>query len=384
MKIDFNAYCFLALRFLLLRVQLHRIVFSAFTVLSLNLTPQFLFAQEKPFVVVLDAGHGGKDTGNRGNGYYEKNIALNIALKVGATLQKQKGIQVIYTRKKDVFVDLIERANVANQADADLFISIHCDAFSKSSVYGAGTFVLGLHANQRNFEVAQKENSVIFLEDDYEQKYDGFDPNNPESVISLLLMQETYLNQSIVAASTIQKSFVSNLERKDRTVKQAGFVVLKYTYMPSVLVETGFLTNPNEGAYLNSSKGQQQMASAISKAIINYKYILNNSLADNSPLENRSSVTTNTPEKQNNTNISFSVQIAASQKAISTRPYNFKGLKEVVRKKEGKIYHYYYSTTKNYDTAKKLQTKAIKKGFKGAFLVAFNNGKKVDIKSVLP
>lgn len=384
MKIDFNAYCSLVLRLRVLSIHLFTLLFSGFIFLFLSVNPQFIFAQEKPFVVVLDAGHGGKDTGNRGNGYYEKKIALNIALKVGATLQKQKGIKVIYTRKSDVFVDLIERANIANRADADLFISIHCDAFTKSSVYGAGTFVLGLHANQRNFEVAQKENSVIFLEDNYEQKYDGFDPNNPESVISLLLMQETYLDQSIAAASTIQKSFVSNLSRKDRTVKQAGFVVLKYTYMPSVLVETGFLTNTTEGAYLNSYKGQQQMAAAIAKAIINYKQILDSSVANNNPLEKETLVKTEISEKSNHTNISFSVQIAASKKAISTRPYNFKGLKEVIRKKEGKIYRYYFSSTSNYETAKKLQTKAIKKGFEGSFLVAFKDGKKVDIKTVLP
>ena len=216
------------------------------------LKPSVLHAQNKPFVVVLDAGHGGHDSGNRGNGYYEKKIALTIALKIGAQLEKTPGIKVIYTRKKDVFVDLIERANIANKADADLFVSIHCDAFTSSRAFGAGTFVLGLHENERNFKVAQKENSVIFLEENYEQKYDGFDPNDPESVISLILMQETYLDQSINAASTIQKSFVNNLKRKDRTVKQAGFVVLKYTYMPSVLVETGFLTNSSEGAFLKN------------------------------------------------------------------------------------------------------------------------------------
>jgi len=385
MKIDFNAYCSSTLRFL---QSTARPLLSFYLLVSLFLVllyPQSVRGQESPFVVVLDAGHGGKDTGNRGNGYYEKKIALNIVLKVGATLEKQKGIKVIYTRKNDVFVDLIERANIANRADADLFISVHCDAFTKSTVYGAGTFVLGLHANERNFQVAQKENSVIFLEDDYEQKYDGFDPNNPESVISLLLMQETYLDQSIAAAGTIQQSFVKNLARKDRTVKQAGFVVLKYTYMPSVLVETGFLTNAKEGAYLNSAQGQQEIASAISKAIINYKQILSNSVAVNSPLQTiepqeRESKPTGTIAE----NVSFSVQIAASQKVIPTRPYNFKGLKEVVRQKEGKIYRYYYGSTPDYQTAKKLQTTARKKGFKGAFLVAFKDGEKVDIKTVLP
>ena len=198
------------------------------------------FLSNQTFVVVLDAGHGGHDSGNRGNGYYEKNIALNIALSIGKILEKHDDIKVIYTRKSDKFVKLVDRARIANKADADLFISIHCDAFSSSKAFGAGTFVLGLHANQRNFEIAKRENSVIFYEEDYEKNYDGFDPNNPESVISLTLMQETYSNQSIEAAASIQKSFVSNLGRKDRTVKQAGFVVLKYTYMPSVLVKQVF------------------------------------------------------------------------------------------------------------------------------------------------
>ena len=147
---------------------------------------------KEDFVVVLDAGHGGMDTGNRGNGYYEKHIALNITKMIGAKLQKYEGIKVIFTRKDDRFIELKNRAKIANQADADLFISIHCDAFTSPKVYGAGTFVLGLHRTKDNFRIAQKENSVIFLEEDYETTYDGFDPNNPESVISLLLMQETY------------------------------------------------------------------------------------------------------------------------------------------------------------------------------------------------
>ena len=134
------------------------------------------FLPSQTFVVVLDAGHGGHDSGNRGNGYYEKNIALNIALSIGKILEKHDDIKVIYTRKSDKFVKLVDRARIANKADADLFISIHCDAFSSSKAFGAGTFVLGLHANQRNFEIAKRENSVIFYEEDYEKNYDGFDP----------------------------------------------------------------------------------------------------------------------------------------------------------------------------------------------------------------
>ena len=338
-------------------------------------------AQEKPFVVVLDAGHGGHDSGNRGNGYYEKKIALNIALKIGAQLEKNPAIKVIYTRKKDVFVDLIERANIANKADADLFVSIHCDAFTSSRAFGAGTFVLGLHENERNFKVAQKENSVIFLEENYEQKYDGFDPNDPESVISLILMQETYLDQSIAAASTIQKSFINNLKRKDRTVKQAGFVVLKYTYMPSVLVETGFLTNSSEGAFLNSSKGQNQMANAISKAILNYKNLREAGVqAEASSVESK-------PIRSKpvglNPDLIFKVQIAASKNRIATKGYNFKGLSPISREKSGKLYRYFYQSSISYEEAQQHLKIAKNKGYTNAFVVAYNGDKKISISEAL-
>ena len=168
------------------------------------------------FTVVIDPGHGGKDPGAVSNGFYEKIITLNTSLKLGQILQ-DNGIKVIYTRDRDKFVNLLERANIANKSDAQLFISIHCN-YHTSQAYGAETFVLGLHANQRNFEVAKKENSVIFFEDDYESAYAGFDPNNPESVIGLTLMQEEYLDQSIIAASYIQNGFVNRLNRKNRNI----------------------------------------------------------------------------------------------------------------------------------------------------------------------
>ena len=225
---------------------------------------------EKPFIVVLDAGHGGNDPGNIGNGYKEKNIVLNIVLEVGKILEAESNFKVIYTRKTDVFIKLHERAPIANKADADLFVSVHCDAFTNNA-YGAGTFVLGLHRTQANFEVAKRENEVIFLEDDYKENYEGFDPNSPESLIGMTLMQEEYLDQSILLASLIQDNFTNNLKRKDRSVKQAGFMVLYKSYMPSILVETGFLTNKKEGAYLNSLKGQKEMAKEIAKGIITYK-----------------------------------------------------------------------------------------------------------------
>ncbi|MFQ3340693.1 MAG: N-acetylmuramoyl-L-alanine amidase [Flavobacteriaceae bacterium] len=357
---------------------------SSIVLCFLILGTSVIFAQkktDKSFVVVLDAGHGGHDSGNRGNGYFEKKIALNIVLKIGKQLEEIPGIKIIYTRKKDEFVELIQRANIANKADADLFVSVHCDAFTSPKAFGAGTFVLGLHANDRNFQIAQKENAVIFLEDDYEQNYDGFNPNDPESVISLILMQETYLDQSIAAASSIQKSFVSNLKRKDRTVKQAGFVVLKYTYMPSVLVETGFLTNASEGSFLNSSKGQLNMSNAISKAIINYKNIREAGIQEQvSFLVNQESINKNNIFSNN---IKFKVQIAASKKSLKTKPYNFKGLQRISKIKGSKLYRYFYQETTTYEAAQRFLKEAKLKGYSNAFIVAFNGDKKITISEAL-
>ena len=352
------------------------VCFAVLSISSLLYNPT-LTAQQ-PFVVVIDAGHGGKDPGNKGfkNKYTEKTIALNIALSIGKKLERQKDVQVIYTRKTDVFVDLIKRAEIANKADADLFLSIHCDAHS-SQAYGAGTFVLGLHANQRNFEISKRENAVIFYEENFEKNYDGFDPNNPESVIGLTLMQETYLDQSIVAASKIQKRFVKNLGRKDRTVKQAGFIVLKYTYMPSVLVETGFLTNTKEGAYLNSSKGQVQMANAIADAVIDYKNTLRKSVADNVQ------TTSQLKEIPSSTSVIFKVQIAASKNELAPKSFNFNGLSPISREENRGLFRYYFGETTNYNQAVKWVKIAKRKGYKSAFVCAFSGDKKIPLTAAM-
>ena len=229
----------------------------------------------KPFIVVLDAGHGGKDPGRPTNfGYKEKDIALKIVLKIGENLKKHKNIKVIYTRKTDVFIELRQRAKIANKADADLFVSVHCNAHN-SQAHGTETYVLGLGRNASNFRVAKQENEVIFYEDDYETNYEGFDPNSPETLIGLTLMQEDYLDQSILLARKIQDNFTNRLKRKNRGVKQAVFWVLHNTYMPSVLVETGFITNRKEGDYLNSVAGKNNISKSISDAILDYKSNLN-------------------------------------------------------------------------------------------------------------
>ena len=294
-------------------------------------------------------------------------------MNVGETLSNN-GVKVVFTRKRDVFVDLFKRAKIANDANADLFISIHCDAHN-SNAYGAGTFVLGLHANERNFKIAQKENSVIYMEENYEQKYDGFDPNNPESVISLVLMQEEYLEQSIVAANYIQEFFVNDLNRKDRKVKQAGFLVLRNTYMPSVLIETGFLTNKTEGKYLNSTKGQNEISSSVSKAILKYLRNLDN---------NRVELNIDAKSSKKEIKYLFKIQISASSKLLDLKPYNFKGLSGLSKTKtDDGLYKYYYGFTTSYNEAKVLLKTAINSGFKSSFVTVFKDGKPYSLKKYL-
>jgi N-acetylmuramoyl-L-alanine amidase len=334
----------------------------------------------KKFVVVLDAGHGGKDPGNLGNGFREKDIALKIVLAVGKELEKNPSIKVIYTRKKDEFIDLFVRGKIANKAKADLFVSVHCDSHH-TQAYGAGTFVLGTHRNKTNFEVAKKENSVIFMEDDYEKNYAGFDPNSPESVMSILLSQEEYLDQSIQLASLIQNNFSNKLKRKNRKVKQAGFIVLHQTVMPSVLVELGFLTNKSEGAYLNSKKGQAEMSKAIKDAIIEYKTTIEKNIAGIPTVYNNENA--NNVGKDMFTDVVFKVQIAASSKSLETKPYNFKGLDIISKEKIGNLYKYFYGNTSDYNEVKRLEDEAKRKGYSSCFIVAYKQGKKIALAEAL-
>ena len=323
------------------------------------------YAQEK-YTIVLDAGHGGKDPGNMGNGFKEKDIALKVALEVGEALKKREDVRVVFTRKKDEFIDLWKRGEIANKEKANLFVSIHCDSHT-SNAYGAGTFVLGLRGNKKNLEIAKRENAVILLEDNYEKRYEGFDPNSAESVIGLSLLQEENLDKSLEIASLIQHNFAVKLKRNDRKVKQDNFQVLRETIMPSVLVELGFLTNKTEGRYLNSKKGQQQMAKAVADAILAY--------VDHLKLNTVKETTVVNPKS----NVEFKVQIASGKNKIETKPYNFKGLTNVERVKVGSYFKYYYGNTSNYNEAVKALEKAKAKGYGSAFLVAFANGEKVSV-----
>ncbi|KAA3621832.1 MAG: N-acetylmuramoyl-L-alanine amidase [Flavobacterium sp.] len=339
----------------------------------------------KPFVVVLDAGHGGHDSGNTGNGYKEKDIALDIILEVGKILEKEPGIKVIYTRDSDKFVDLWERGAIANRADADLFVSVHCNAHN-SDAYGTETFVLGLHANKRNLEVAKKENEVIFLEENYEEKYAGYDPNSPESFIGLTLLQEEYLDQSIMLAGLVQNNFTSNLKRKDRSVKQAGFIVLHQSYMPSVLIETGFLTNRKEGAYLNSKKGQKEMAREIAKGIITYRKNLMLATSDSqNPVITQDEIDKAISETEEDVyeGVVFKVQLLASSKKIETSANNFNGLKDIDRHLEDGLYKYYYGETSDYNKIRLMQTYAKNNGYPTCYIVAFRDKEKLKLSEVL-
>jgi len=219
---------------------------------------------------VLDAGHGDQDPGARYYGHIEKNIALAITLKAGKILEEDPSIKVIYTRKTDVFVTLKDRANIANKATADLFVSIHCNANRNSAAAGTEIYIMGMTRANMNFEVSKTENSVIFLEDNYKQTYKGFDPNNPETMIGLKIIQENNLTNSISLASKIQDNFLKeNIE--SRGVKQEPLWVLDASVMPGVLVETGFISNVIEANILETEEGQNSRARSIANAIINYK-----------------------------------------------------------------------------------------------------------------
>jgi len=362
-----------------------KIITLSFVVMFLLVNTESIIAQEK-FKVVLDAGHGGSDPGNlgaKGHNYLEKDIVLKIALEIGRLLNKDKSIEVIYTRKDDEFIGLKERGQVAHQIKADIFVSIHCDAFTSKYAYGAGTFVLGERGNDGNFRIAQKENSAIFLEDNYQEKYEGFDPNSPESTIGITMMQEEYLDQSLLLASLIQENLTDELKRNDRLVKQDNFQVLRETFMPSVLVETGFLTNTKEGAYLNSKKGQEEIAKAIFNGIKTYKkqYDANYVVEVKPKPKNKSKKKENKPRVFEG--VDFKVQIASGPKKLKTASYNFKGLKGIERIKIGAHHKYYYGKTSDYTKIKEYQKLAKDKGYIGAFVVAFKNGKKVSVLSVL-
>lgn len=359
------------------------------------------FAQTQKFKVALDAGHGGKDFGASYHGYVEKNIALNVVLKVGKILEKNPNIDVVFTRTSDVFIDLIERANIANRADANIFVSIHCNANKNTAADGTETYVMGMSKIASNLEAAKRENAVITMEKDYKEKYEGFDPNSPEKMIGITMMQEEYMDNSISLASKIQNKFIDDLGKKSRGVKQAPYMVLHKAYMPRVLIEMGFISNPKEGAVLDSEEGQNEIARAIAEAIISYKKEYFGSGANEneekpsqkiepekttpSPTKTEVAVSkTEIAEATPKSGVIFKVQISASGKKLETTPSNFKGLKNIsVTTDNGTLYKYMYGETSDYETAKQNLAEAKAKGYDSAYLIAFRDGKKITIQEAI-
>lgn len=361
----------------------------------LTITSFCAYSQSNVFKVTLDAGHGDHDFGAVYSGRIEKNIALAIVLKVGKILEASPNVHVIYTRKTDVFIDLVERANIANRANSNIFVSIHCNANKNTAADGTETYVMGLTKLASNLEAAKKENSVITLEKDYKRKYEGFDPNSPESMIGMTLMQEEYLDNSISLASKIEDNF-EKLGKKLRHggVKQAPFMVLHKAYMPRVLVETGFVSNPTEGDILNSEAGQNDIAEAIAQAILSYKreYFGTGAPEIN---EVKPAKDTSVPAKPKTVEAApkvvkdapkgtfFKVQLIASIKKTPLEPKNFKGLKNITMIYENNIYKYFYQETSDYEMAKKYLQEAKSKGYGASFLVATRNGEKINIQDAI-
>ena len=362
---------------------------------------------EKITTVVIDAGHGGKDTGALGAISKEKDLNLTVALLTGDYIKKNlPDVKVVYTRDRDVFVSLNERAEIANRNNADVFISIHCNSTENkaASVMGAETFVLGEHKNAANLEVAKKENSSILYEEDASQQYGDFDLNSPEAYIALSLFQKEYLNQSLQLAANVQEQFSKRVGRKDRGVQQAGFLVLWKTAMPSVLIELGFISNASEERFLASEDGQTYMASAIYRAFRDFKADFEGEnqtakpLAETQPAQPQVQETpvnkpeepvaepqpqpenTETPVVVKQPVVSFKVQFATRDTKVPVTDKAFSKVSEVDVYYYNGAYRYTSGDFKTKQQATIHQSEVRKLGFSDAFVVAFINGERATIK----
>ena len=371
----------------------------------------------KDFVVVIDAGHGGHDPGASGKITKEKHINLKVALKVGNLIKSNcQDVKVVYTRNKDVFIPLDRRAEIANNAKADLFISIHTNALAKNrTMKGASTYTLGLAKSDANLEVAKRENAVILYESDYQTRYAGFNPNSAESYIIFEFMQDKYMEQSVHLASQMQKQFRQTCRRADRGVHQAGFLVLKASAMPSILIELGFISTPEEERFLYSEAGSSTMAQGIYRAFLNYKREqeirltgVSRTIVPAEPLDIETAATTesssdneqrsaeaaasgnrmpasNPPAEQQKTgraDITFKVQILTASRPLAQNDRRLKGLKEVEYYKEKGIYKYTCGASADYNQVLRTRRSLLPR-FKDAFIIAFRNGEKMNVQEAI-
>ena len=350
----------------------------------------FSFSQEKKFKIVLDAGHGGKDPGAHKNGCIEKEIALDVVLKIGKLLEKYPDFEIKYTRTTDVFIPLKDRAKIANDFEADLFVSVHCNSSVSATPYGSMTLVMGLSRSNMNFEIAKTENAVIFQEDDYKKTYQGFDPNNPQTQIGLKILQEESLLQSIDFASKVQSGFKNSLKRKDLGMHQQPLWVLDATVMPGVLIELGFLSNYAESRYMKSEEGKSNYSQIIAKSIIEYKDQIKETTTEIFPLDIKepkieepvivkpivdvskdstsTTISNDSAIKDTILGPKYKVQISFSTKKLELLPENFNGLSNITVTEINGGYKYFYGEG-SMENCKKLLAEAKLKGYKSAFIV---------------
>ncbi len=366
-----------------------------FLLLLFNLSNTSILSQTNSTnikTIVIDPGHGGKDSGTLGTKrfkIYEKHVALAVSLKLGNYISKAfPDVKIIYTRDTDVFLELNERTEIANKSNADLFISIHCDGFTNPKPSGASVFVMGMSKLKANMDVAMRENSAIYLEDNYQQKYDGFDPKSAESYIVFSLMQNTYLNQSLKIAEEVESEFSTRANRKSRGVKQAPFYVISRTNMPSILVECGFLTNPKEEEFLHSDLGQDYIASAIFRAFRSYKQniemppnAVNEKSNDLNDTLKKEVVELKTNKIKNDLSLLYKVQIGTFLRSMLNNQ-QFTDLKVEEEKING-TFKYFVNVGSSKKEADKLKIRLRDLGFNGAFIVAFLNGKQISTKEAL-
>lgn len=363
-------------------IKLLIVLFTVLVFNSLEAAP----VQEKTWVVVIDAGHGGKDPGALGSSSREKNINLAIALKTGEYIKKNlENVKVLYTRDNDVFPGLKERADFANRNKADLFISLHANWAASASIKGTETFIMGLSKDEQNLEVAMKENEVIRLEDDFSAKYEGFDPKSPESYIMFTLMQNIYKEQSTQLASGVQNQFRTRAGRVDRGVKQAGLLVLYMTSMPSILIETGFITNPDEEKYLMSKEGQDYIASAIFRATRDYiaeigKKSMISSSAGQGPQAAEDSASGSDP--QTAPEMRFMVQITSSTDRKEIKTENFRGISNVTEFSSDDWFRYATGNFISYDDALEYRNQILGL-YPDAFIIAVRDNKIMPLQEAL-
>lgn len=323
--------------------------------------------------VVIDAGHGGKDPGALGKTSKEKDISLSVALMTGKYIEENiEGVDIVYTRNTDEFIELHKRAQIANESGADVFISIHCNSNASTQPWGTETYVMGLHKSQDNLDVAKTENAAIFYEDDYADQYEGFNPNSDEDYIVLSMFQSASIDQSINLSSKVQKQFKDRVGRRDRGVKQAGFWVLYKTTMPGILIELGFLSNAKEEKFLKSQEGQEYLASAIYRAFKEYKNEFEKANNDLKPIINE-------VESIAEPEVIYRVQFASYKKEKSLDFRKFRGLTDIKMYMHNDLFKY---TTGNFpvlESAVNLKKELVGKGYKDVFIVAFLDEERISL-----